>query len=76
MEISAAEFRANCLKLIDQVHEAHIEVIITKRGTPMAKLVKYAPDEETVPFLGSLTGVGETLGDLTRPMDADAWELD
>jgi prevent-host-death family protein len=39
MEISAAKFKATCLKLIDQVTETGEPVIITKRGKLLARLV-------------------------------------
>ena len=77
MEINAAEFRANCFKILDQVNVTHKEVVITKRGRPIAKLVHFAQQNEKDPLLGSMEGLVETIGDLTKPViDPDAWELD
>ncbi len=77
MEISAAEFRANCFKILDQVKVTHKEVVITKRGKPIAKLVHFARQNDKDPLLGSMEGLVETISDLTRPViDPDAWELD
>ncbi|MFH1952398.1 MAG: type II toxin-antitoxin system prevent-host-death family antitoxin [Pseudomonadota bacterium] len=77
MEINAAEFRANCFKILDQVKVTHKEVVITKRGKPIAKLVHVARQNEKDPLLGSMEGLVETIGDLTKPViDPDAWELD
>ena len=77
MEINAAEFRANCFKILDQVKVTHKEVIITKRGKPVAKLVHFARQHEKDPLLGSMEGLVETIGDLTKPViDHEAWELD
>lgn len=42
MNISAAEFKSKCLKIMDQVNDFHEEVIITKHGKPVAKLVPYS----------------------------------
>ena len=39
MELSATEFKAKCLSLIDQVHEGGEPVVITKHGKVVAKLV-------------------------------------
>jgi prevent-host-death family protein len=39
MIIAAGRFKAECLKLMDQVSETHEEIIISKRGKPVAKLV-------------------------------------
>jgi len=77
MEINAAKFRINCFKILDQVKVTHKEVVITKRGKPIAKLVYFARQNEKDPLLGSMEGLVETIGDLTEPViDSDAWELD
>jgi prevent-host-death family protein len=77
MEINAAEFRANCFKILDQVNITHKEVVIIKRGKPIAKLVHFARENDKDPLLGSMEGLVETVGDLTKPViDPDAWELD
>ncbi len=74
MEINAAEFRANCFKILDQVNVTHKEVVITKRGKPIAKLVHFARQNEKDPLLGSMEGLVETIGDLSKPAsDPDAW---
>ena len=39
--VAAAEFKATCLKLMDRVRETGVEYIVTKHGTPVAKLVPY-----------------------------------
>jgi len=41
-EISAAEFRAKCLKLMDEVQQQRREITITKRGKPVARLAPLA----------------------------------
>ena len=77
MEISAVEFRANCFKILDQVKLTRTEVVITKRGEPIAKLVHIGRPKEKDPLFGSMEGLVETIGDLTQPViDPDAWELD
>jgi len=46
---------------------------ITKRGKPIAKLVYFARQNEKDPLLGSMEGLVETIGDLTEPViDSDA----
>ncbi len=77
MEINAVQFRANCFKILDEVQQKHKEIIITKRGKPIAKLVHIIQKEDKDPLLGAMPGVIETMGDLTEPVaDPDAWELD
>ena len=75
MKISAANFRTNCFKILDEVDKKHTEVVITKRGKPIAKLVRYETNAGSDPLLGTLPGIGCTVGDLTEPFE-DAWELD
>lgn len=72
MEIKAAEFKAKCLELMDRVAESHEEIVITKRGKPIAKLV---PVEQKPwrPLFGSMAGTVETLGDIISPLDVK-WE--
>jgi prevent-host-death family protein len=43
MKVSAVQFKATCLKLIDRVAETGEPVIITKRGKVLARLV---PDHD------------------------------
>lgn len=59
MEISASAFKAQCLRLLDQVSQTGEELVILKRGRPVARVVA-ARDEK--PWL-ALRGRGELRGD-------------
>ena len=77
MEINAAEFRTRCFKLLEQVKTTHREIIVTKRGKPIAKIVHIDQTEKTEHFLGVLKGTGRTMADLTLPVaDSRDWEID
>ena len=77
MEIKAADFRSKCFKIMDRVKTTHMEVIITKRGKPIAKLIPIVPKSQKDPLLGALAGLGKTVGDLTEPIaDHHDWEID
>ena len=39
--IKASEFKAKCLHLMDVVNETNEEIIITKNGTPVSRLLPY-----------------------------------
>src|SRR5687768_11337882 len=58
MEMSAAQFKTRCLALIDQVAQTREEIVITKRGKPVAKLV---PVDYTLTHstFGEQAGMGE-----------------
>jgi prevent-host-death family protein len=75
MEITAAKFRSNCFKILDEVDKRQKEVIITKRGKPIAKLIRYQMNNASDPLLNSLPDTGSTIGDLTAPFE-DQWDLD
>ena len=69
--IKASEFKAKCLKLMEEVAESGEEIIITKNGRPTARLVPYRTKFEE--FFGADKGKLEILGDIISPLDVD-WE--
>ncbi len=71
MHINTTRFKANCLRLIDQVAATRRPIIITKRGKPLAKLVPIQ-DEKTSPLFGYMKGTVEILGDIVN-VPHDAW---
>ena len=77
MDISAAEFRKKFFQLLSQVEATNKEIIITRRGKPVAKLASIRKDKSKDPLLGALQGQGQTVGDITEPVvQESAWELD
>ncbi|HUF97695.1 MAG TPA: type II toxin-antitoxin system Phd/YefM family antitoxin [Ilumatobacter sp.] len=50
-QIQASEFKATCLALLDQVATTGEEIVITKRGRPLARLV---PIDDGASLLGSV----------------------
>lgn len=49
-KIPAGVFKAQCLALLDDVRDSHTEIIVTKRGRPVARVV---PIEDTKPHKSS-----------------------
>ena len=73
MIVSASEFKAKCLALIDRVHEDGEAIVITKRGKVVARLVA-AGDDELRPWL-RLRGTVKWHGDPFAPaIDEDEVE--
>jgi len=71
--MQAGEFKASCLKIMDQVRATREPVIITKRGRPVAKLVPI--DRGSDDIFGCLKGVMEIVGDIESPAVApEEWE--
>ena len=70
--VAAAEFKATCLELMNRVRETGAEYIVTKHGTPVAKLVPYKASGRKGLF-GSMKG---TLLKYERPFDSIDGEYD
>lgn len=71
---SAAEFKTHCLHLMDRVQQERAEVVVTRYGRPVARLVPYEPAEAVSPF-GVLRGTVTYHGDVVGPV-GDAWDAD
>lgn len=71
--VKASEFKAKCLGLMDEVASTGEEIIVTKNGKPITRLVPYKQIPE------SLFGLHKgqwTLGDdLVEPLDEN-WEAE
>jgi prevent-host-death family protein len=75
MIIPAGQFKAVCLKLMDQVQETREEVIITKRGHPVAKLVPVDAAASRSLFGFIANGVvihGDIVASTGEPWEADS----
>ena len=71
--IKASEFKAKCLKLMDEVAANGEEIVITKNGRPVAKLTAYRERPKTL--FGIDKGRLEILGDIISPIDVE-WEAE
>ncbi|HEX2092000.1 MAG TPA: type II toxin-antitoxin system Phd/YefM family antitoxin [Longimicrobiaceae bacterium] len=71
--VSAADFKARCLQLMDRVQQERSEVVVTRYGRPVAKLVPY--EEEPASPLGWLRGTVTMRGDIVAPLD-ESWDAD
>ena len=69
--MTAAEFKAKCLALMDEVNASGDIIVITKRGRPVAKLEPYRVMPEQ--WLGRDREVIEIHGDLIEPVEAN-WD--
>jgi len=73
MKISAGQFKAKCLKLMDEVRNRREEVVITKRGKPVARLVPF--DEKQAKIYGCMQGTVTILGDIVSPVK-EKWDAE
>ena len=69
--VKASEFKARCLKFMDEVAESGEEIVITKHGRPVSRLVPYRTKPETL--FGIDRGRFEIVGEIGEPIDIE-WE--
>lgn len=69
--VAAGEFKAKCLQLMDEVQKQRKQIIITKRGKPVAKLVPCEDQPKTL--FGYMRGSVKYYGNIIDPIDVE-WE--
>jgi prevent-host-death family protein len=69
--IKASEFKARCLKLMDEVAASGEPLVITKNGRPVAQLGPVGGERKST--WGLHRGQIEILGDIIEPLDVE-WE--
>jgi prevent-host-death family protein len=72
--VAAADFKANCLRLTDEVAQRRQPIIITKRGKPIAKMVRV--EEEPINLYGRMAGTIKICGDIIGPIEDAGWTGD
>jgi prevent-host-death family protein len=72
--VSATEFKAKCLALMEQIAQEGGSVTVTKRGRPMATMgpVKRRPFKSSE---GILAGKVKIVGDIVNADFSDLWEV-
>lgn len=67
----AGKFKAECLKIMDEVKTKKIHVIITKRNIPVAELVPI--EKKNRPSYGWMKGTAQIKGNIIEPID-EVWD--
>jgi prevent-host-death family protein len=62
----AGEFKARCLRVMEEVKTYRTSVVITKKGRPVAKLVPL--DEPATEVFGCMAGTAEIVGNVEAPV--------
>jgi prevent-host-death family protein len=68
--IPAGQFKARCLALLDQVERTGTPIVVTKRGRPVAQVVRVERPAAS-DLRGSITFHGDIVGSLLGE-----WEVD
>lgn len=70
-ELSATEFKATCLRVMETVRRSRKPVIVSRRGKPLVKIVPVEEDRP-VPLFGYMKGTMKIVGDIVSP-DPEPW---
>ena len=75
--IPAGQFKDRCLALMDEVAHSGTEIVITKHGRPVVRIIPAdLADEPSMPIFGCLAGtVTYNEEDITAPVDEE-WNAD
>ena len=69
--IEASEFKTKCLQMMDEVARSGEEIVITKNGRPVSRLVPFRDKPKSL--FGIDKGRIEILGDIITPVEVE-WE--
>jgi prevent-host-death family protein len=67
--VPASRFKAQCLRLLDEVAETGVPLVVTKRGKPIARVIAASPPPS---LLGSVSQLVDD-DELIAPIE-DAWD--
>ena len=70
--ISATEFKAKCLALLDEVAAGGQPLVVTKRGKPVARVTRAS--QSARPLMGGMRGTAVEVGDIVYFDTSDEWE--
>jgi len=70
MEVKAGVFKDTCLQLLDEVRDRDVQLVVTKYGEAVARVVP--ADVATPSAFGFMSGTIIEVGDIVAP-DFDAW---
>jgi prevent-host-death family protein len=71
--MAASEFKARCLRVMEEVRTGRESVLITKKGRPVVRVVPAEKPPEDI--FGCLKGVVRITGDIEAPLvPASDWE--
>ena len=70
--VAVADFEAHSLELLDEVATTQEEIVVTKEGKPVAKLVPLSTRRRRT--LEELRGSVTILGDIVEPLDEE-WDV-
>lgn len=72
-KIPAAQFKSQCLAVMELVAESGRPVVVTKHGKPVVKIIPIESDENEI--FGFLAGKVRIVGDVENTIPLSDWNL-
>lgn len=73
--VGAAEFKAHCLRIMEEANRSGETVVITKRGKPFMEMKRIEPKQRGSLF-GCMKGSVTILGDIVSPAYDEPWNAE
>ena len=70
--VAATEFKARCLRLIEEVRESGLPLVVTKRGIPVVRILPARPEGAGPGLEGSVLYQAEDIFSTGEEWEADA----
>jgi prevent-host-death family protein len=71
--MAISQFKAQALRVIDQLSETNEPIVVTKRGRPLALITPYNANDEA-PQPGALSNTLTFEEDILSPLDEEMWD--
>ena len=72
-KIPAAQFKSQCLAVMEQVAESRRHVVVTKHGKPVVQIIRAESNKDDI--FGFLAGKGRIVGDIENTIPVSDWNL-
>jgi prevent-host-death family protein len=72
--ILVSEFKTHCVGILNDVHDQGREVVVTRRGRPLARIIPVAGGSPGVREPGDSVGIVRISGEIVHTDDAGEWE--
>jgi len=73
-KMAAAQFKSQCLAVMDRVARSGRPVVITKHGKPVVKVVPATQGDDDI--FGALSAIARITGDIENTVPAADWGLE
>jgi prevent-host-death family protein len=74
-ELAISEFKANCVRMLEQVRKTRKPIRVTRFGRPVAEIIPPSPEKPAGRRLGCMAGTMRITGDIVGSIsDESEWE--